>query len=226
MIKLKEKKEPVKKKAPKKTVSKKIVKKKPVELEIIKVEKPLNLNEKKAEQKETPKAKVFFNNLLPLLVFSLFTSILAIGVAIYFSRSSHAFIFSGFNDFISVDSGLISTNPRFNAFEGNNVNYINQEDIMVTKYEMGYYVKVNDFTTPVVLVNGVLNTPMSLKDIVNSTAEFDFIEPANSKEGFLDNEAIELIQDNNFYFFINYDTSKENQVVAESIELKLTVQDK
>lgn len=191
--------------------------------------------EKKITKKNEPKKieditenineRIVKNNLFPILIFSLVTSLIAILLAFYYSFSSHSFVFSGFNDYISIDSGLISTNHQTNAFEGNNISYINEEDIMVYNYEIGYYVKVNDYKTPIITTSSSSDTPKPLREIINSIVKFSFIEPAKIKKGLLDQEAIELINDGKLYFLITYDTMNDGQIVTETIELRLNVKD-
>lgn len=219
-----ENKKPAKKSSAKKQVKKSTTKKtvspkKPVEEVKVDVIKEVV----KEEETKTKKNDLTFKDkFFPLLLFSLVTSIVAVGLAYYIQRNTNIYSFSAFNDFVYVESGLIATTHKENAFEGNNIGYRGQ-DIMVSQYEIGYYVMVDDFKTPIITTNSILEEPKSLKAIVNSVVGFDFTELKNEDGVRLDKEVIDLIKSGNLYFIITYNTSKSEQTVTETIELKLNV---
>lgn len=192
-----------------KTPTKKVIKK-PVVLEEEKI-----VVVKKSENS-------FSNNLLPILIFSLLTSFIAIFVAYYTTSKENIFTFSGFNSYISVDSGLIATTQKVNGFEGNNIQYIYKDDIIVTKYEIGYYLKNNNFSTPIIKFEGKSEQGISLKKVIDSIVGLDFTEPANV-ENYLTKESIELLKENKLYFIIKYETEHDNETIPNNIELKLNV---
>lgn len=208
------KKQPTKKPTVNKNKSEKIIKQEETqkELKIVKEDKEVVKIPKKANK--------FFNSLLPILFFSLITSIIAIFNVYYINSKDNIFIFNGFNEHVSIESGLIATNQKTNGFEGNNIKYIAKEDVMVNKYKIGYFLKNKSFSTPIITIEGSSEKAVSLKEVVNSIMGLDFAEPANVNDYFT-KESIELIKDNKLFFIIEYETTKDKEAINKIIELKL-----
>lgn len=203
----------VKKPTEKKTAPKKVVTE--VKEEVIEI----RVNEEAQKSKS-----LFKDSLFPVLLFSFLTSLIAIFIAYSQSKVANSYYFSGFNEYVTVNSGLISANGKVNSFEGNNIAFSGKEDILVTEYKFGYYVKEGDFKTNVISSEKKFLTPSSLKNEVNSIVGFNFVETANVKGGYLDKEALGLIEEGKLYFFIDYKThDKQGNLVSETIELKLKV---
>ncbi len=206
--------------ASKKTVQKDFV---PVKKMI--TEETIKDKELKPEIKEKSKdSKIvsFFNNHNVLLTFTLLVGLIAILLAMKFASISRIYTFGGFNDILSVDSGMIATTNKFAAFEGNNFNY-KGEDIKVVKYRVGYFLKSNEFKTEIVSISGSSQTPKSLKEVLNSIVGFNFSEPMSLKSRVLDKEALQMINDGKLYFIIEYEKKDELGTLPGVIELQLRV---
>lgn len=162
------------------------------------------------------------NSLFPILLFSFLTSIIAIFLAYSQSKAANSYIFSGFNDYIAINSGLISRNNKVNSFEGNNISFKGEEDLLVTYYEFGYYIKEKDFKTKIISSEKNFKSPASLKNEINSIIGFNFVENSNNKDTKLDDEALDLIEQGKLFFFVDYKTEKSDQLI-ENIELQLKV---
>ncbi len=164
----------------------------------------------------------FLNNQNYLLIFSLFIGLIAILLALKFSSAARIYTFGGFNEVLTVDSGMIATTSKFAAFEGNNFTY-KGEDINVSKYKIGYFLKSNDFITEVAAISGTSQTPKSLKGLLNSIVGFNFSEPVGSKGITLDKEALQMINDGKLYFIIEYTAANDEYEKPKNIELQLRV---
>lgn len=216
------------KKVVKKTTTKKPTKKKPVKkiAKETKVEKPIKEEViVKDEIKKVEVKKTKIDPLKVLLIFTMITAFVALLIAKYYASTSHFYTFSGFNDKLIVDSGLIATRYNGRAFEGNNFTYVG-EDKKVTSYILGYYVISNNLPTPIITASRVLDEPESLKSITDSIVGFGFDEFKGIESARLDNEVLDLINQNKLYFLISYNTEVNGELVTEAIELKLNVSKK
>lgn len=203
---MKNKKNSVKSKKTKNQTPKSI--EKSVEVESIKVEENKKKNEK--------------YNLLPLLIFSFVTSIVALYLAYQTNINNTTYFFSGFNDHISVDSGLLALNLNSNSFEGNNIQYVNKKDVLVTKYKLGYYLKEGNKLIPIITQSGEDERGTSLKNIINNIFSLNFIEQTNIGE-YLPKDAIKLIQDDKLYFIVEYSILPKGNINENMLEIHLNL---
>lgn len=162
--------------------------------------------------------KKFFSSYIALLVFAFITSIVALVYAGLIKSSYKSYSFHGYNEFISVSSGVITLTSKTNLFEGNNINYIADEEINVTEYQIGYFLMNGDTYEPIIETTGKLKEKTSLKTILNSIIGFDFEEPARMEENKISTANRKLIKDN-LYFRISFKTSEDSEVSLISVKM-------
>lgn len=208
--------------------------------EKIEIDKKSKMNSKTKSTKSKPKikkekiveeAKIIavpqktntpFTGYFPLLAFSFITSIVSLLTVYYINKTNVVYFFSGFNDYISIDSGLIAINTKSNSFEGNNIQYINKNDIIAVKYEVGYYLKDNNIDIPLMTISGDDERGASIKKVIENMIRYNFIEQANIGE-YLPKESIELLKNNQLYFIIKYTNTTSGKISDNRIELHLNI---
>lgn len=183
---------------------------------------PENMVEEIVIQKPQKNGSKVFKGFFPLLAFSFVTSIISLFMVYYINNASIVYFFSGFNDYISIDSGLIALNLKSNSFEGNNIQYINKNDVIATSYEIGYYLKENNIDTPIITISGYEERGISIKKVVEEIFRYNFIEQAGVGD-YLPDEAIELLKENKLFFIIKYSTTTNGKITDNSIELHLNL---
>ena len=130
----------------------------------------------KEENKVLNFLKKFFNSWQPILI----VLILVIGgLLLFINHLMHAtktYMFNGVNDYVRILNGVAVIDDSLAIFEGSDVDYIYEKDIMVTKYNIGYYVKVNGNYTPISVVSGDDEDSLSLSKILEGGTTFNVIE--------------------------------------------------
>lgn len=123
-------------------------------------------NKKKKMNKN--KVKEFFNTLKPILIFSFIINIILLSYIYYLKTSSHIYLFSGSNEYISVGSGTISFDADVNYLMGNNIEYVNEKDIKIKEIKIGYYVLENDSLEEINTYYEKFDESVSAKETVNN----------------------------------------------------------
>lgn len=133
---------------------------------------------KKKKNKE--KIKAFFCTLKPILIFSFLINLVLIGYIYYLKLNSHVYVFSGENEYLSVDSGTISLNYDVNYLMGNNIKFIHEEDLKVKEIKVGYYIMDNEKLKEITFYYEKLEESASLKSLMNNITGLNVSE--NAKE--------------------------------------------
>ena len=93
-------------------------------------------------KKLNKKKDVKFFNSYNVIIISLIILVL---VLIFFcSHLMKTYMFNGSGKYVTIYNGVVSLNYDINIFEGSDITYLPLKDQAVTKYKIGYYVKVND----------------------------------------------------------------------------------
>ena len=162
--------------------------------------------------------KKFFNSLVPILILSFITSIIAIVYALYLKNINKTYTFYGYSEYIAVNSGIVNFTEKENIFEGNNITYVNEKDINVVEYTLGYYIKNGSEYVSILETSKKYDKPTSLKSIINNINGFNFAEPNNQNGVRITKKAKENIK--NLYFILKYkEKDKEEQKIAIKILL-------
>lgn len=162
--------------------------------------------------------KRFFNSMIPLLILSFATSIIAIIYAILVRNSTTCYTFYSYNEYISISSGVMTFTTKSNVFEGNKISYYAKDDISILEYDMGYYFKSEDQFIPIIEASKTYDVPTSLKAIVDSIDGFNFVEPSSGDSIRIPKKYHSLIN-KNMYFIIKYKTPADTEY--KTIKAKL-----
>ena len=127
-------------------------------------------------------------------------------------------MFNGSGKYVTIYNGVVSLNYDINIFEGSDITYLPLKDQAVTKYKIGYYVKVNDSLKELVVISDEDKEGYSLKSVLEGLSAFNVTElPKNDK--YFNSEKIKNLK--NLYFVIEA-TTKSGEVINESYELNVT----
>lgn len=170
--------------------------------------------ETKEENKFTKKLKKFFNSWQPLLIVLI---IIIVGLLIFINHLMHAtktYMFNGVNDYVRILNGVTVIDDSLAIFEGSDVDYIYEKDIMVTKYQIGYYVKVNGNLTPISVISGEDEETLSLSKLLEGSTSFNIIESI-SNEHYFKKENVKALDDG-LYFVLEFTPKKGDAVKIET----------
>lgn len=163
------------------------------------------------------KEGTFFNSYNVIIISLIILVLVLIFFCNHLMKVSKTYMFNGNGDYISVYNGVISLNYDINIFEGSDITYVPVKDIAVTKYKVGYYVKVNDSLKELVVISDEDKEGYSLKSVLEGLSAFNITElPKNDK--YFNTEKIKNI--NNLYFVIEA-TTKQGDVINDSLELNV-----
>lgn len=176
--------------------------------------------EVKKENKFLNFLKKFFNSWQPLLVILI---LVIAGLLIFINHLMHAtktYMFNGSNDYVRILNGVTVINDSLAIFEGSDVDFIYEKDIMVTKYKIGYYVKVDGKLSPISVISGEDEETLSLTKLLEGGTSFNVIESV-SNEHFFSKENVDALKDG-LYFVIEFTPKKGDEV---KLETKLDISD-
>lgn len=164
------------------------------------------------------------NNLKTVIIGLVLLVVILLLLTNHLMKSTKTYMFSGKNDYVMVLDGVISFNYDVNLFQGSHIKYIHEEDFELTKYEIGYYVKVGNEFKPILIKKAETEEGFSLKLIIDEMSGFNLTETTQKKPRFKA-EAIrehftKEIKNNieNLYFIIEAETIDE-EIISEKIEL-------
>lgn len=158
--------------------------------------------------------KKFFNSWQPLLIVLI---LVIAGLLMFINHLMHAtktYMFNGTNDYIRILNGVAVINDSLAIFEGSDIDYIYEKDIMVTKYKIGYYVKVNDKLSPISIISGEDEDTLSLSKLLQGGTSFNVIESV-SNDHYFSKENIKALNDG-LYFVIEFTPKKGDEVKVET----------
>ena len=133
------------------------------------------------KKKNNKKIKEFFQTLKPILIFSFLINLVLIGYVYYLKSNSNIYVFSGSNEYLSVDSGTLSLNYDINYLMGNNIKYIHDDDFMVKEIKVGYYLMENDKLEEITFYYEKLEESVSMKRLIENITGLNVSESANEK---------------------------------------------
>ncbi len=176
--------------------------------------------ETKQENKFLKFLKNFFNSWQPLLIVLI---LVIVGLLMFINHLMHAtktYMFNGSNDYVRILNGVTVINDSLAIFEGSDVDFIYEKDIMVTKYKIGYYVKVDGKLSPISVISGEDEEALSLTKLLEGGTSFNVIESV-SNEHYFSKENINALKDG-LYFIIEFTPKKGDEV---KLETKLDISD-
>lgn len=132
----------------------------------------------KKKKKNKENIREFFQTLKPILIFSFIINLILIGYIYYLKVSSHIYLFSGSNEYLSIDSGALSLNYDVNYLVGNNIEYINEEDLKIKELKIGYYVLDNEKLEEITFYYETFEESESLKNVIHNITGLNVSESA------------------------------------------------
>lgn len=178
------------------------------------------VKETKQENKFLKFLKKFFNSWQPLLIILI---LIIAGLLMFINHLMHAtktYMFNGTNDYVRILNGVTVINDSLAIFEGSDIDYIYEKDIMVTKYQIGYYVKINGKLSPVSVISGEDEETLSLSKLIQGGTSFNVIESVVN-EHYFSKENTKALKDG-LYFVIEFTPKKGDPV---KLETKLDISD-
>ena len=160
----------------------------------------------------------FFNSYNVIIISLIILVLVLIFFCSHLMKSSKTYMFNGSGKYVTIYNGVVSLNYDINIFEGSDITYLPLKDQAVTKYKIGYYVKVNDSLKELVVISDEDKEGYSLKSVFEGLSAFNVTElPKNDK--YFNSEKIKNLK--NLYFVIEA-TTKSGEVINESYELNVT----
>ena len=129
-------------------------------------------------------------------------------------------MFNGSGKYVTIYNGVVSLNYDINIFEGSDITYLPLKDQAVTKYKIGYYVKVDGKLSPISVISGEDEEALSLTKLLEGGTSFNVIESV-SNEHYFSKENINALKDG-LYFIIEFTPKKGDEV---KLETKLDISD-
>ncbi len=153
-----------------------------------------------------------------IIYISFAINVILLVFAYYTISSNKIYSFSGSDEYIRVEDGLIALNTDINLINGNNIEYINGVDYDIKSYKIGYYVM--DDTKLVEIISNTLELESSVKlsELINNFSSFNIVEK-NSNPIHFTSYKKELINDG-LYLVLEAKTDSGQDVFSK---IKLNV---
>lgn len=126
----------------------------------------------------------FIHSLKPILIFSFIINIILLSYVYYLKNAHHTYLFTGYDEYLSMDSGVINLNYDINLLEGNGIEYIGEEDYKIKEIKIGYYVMEDEKLLEITSYYEKFTEFVSLKETIESINTFNISEVADKGEMF------------------------------------------
>lgn len=168
---------------------------------------------KKKKKKLKNQVNEFFKTLKPILIFSFIINIILLSYIYYLKTTYHLYVFAGDNEYLNVESGVISLNYDVNLIAGNSIEFIGEKDIKVKEIKIGYYVLENENLKEIISHYAKFEESISLKDTINDITSLNVSESAKTNEIFknINKETI----DNNLYLVMEIKSEKGEKLISK-----------
>jgi len=137
----------------------------------------------------------------------------------YTISSNKVYTFSGSDEYLKVEDGMIVLNTDINILNGDNIKYINATDYDIISYKFGYYVMENDKLIEIVSSDMELETSVKISEIVNNFTSFNIIEKNKDVNHFTKYKK-ELL-DNGLYLVLEAKTV-DNESILSKVNLNIS----
>jgi hypothetical protein len=128
-------------------------------------------------------------------------------------------MFNGSGDYVDIYNGVISMNYDINILEGSDITYTYDEDIVVVKYTIGYYVKDSDNLISIVAIEDEDEEGFSLKAVLEGISTFNITE-LNKNDKHFNKDTAKLL--NNGLYFVIEAEDLNGEKIADITTLDLT----
>lgn len=157
-------------------------------------------------KKKLKKILKSYQTILILLIILIVTLIIYTN---YLVKNNDTYLFNANDEYVDIYNGVISLNYDINVFVGSDINYL-KEDIKVSKYKIGYYVKINDTYKEFIVKEDIDEEGFSLKNTIESISSYNLTELTKNKNYF-SKEKIKALEDG-LYFIIEAQTEKKETI--------------
>jgi len=128
-------------------------------------------------------------------------------------------MFNASGEYVNIYNGIITLNYDVNIFEGSDIDYVPEKDVVVTKYKIGYYVKDGDNLIPIAVNEDKDEEGLSLKAILEGISSFNVTE-LNKNDKHFNKQSVKLLNDG-LYFVIEA-TDKDGNVITNVTDMNMT----
>lgn len=170
------------------------------------------------KKKMKKKKNNFFNTLKPILIFSFIINVILLSYVYYLKTNHHAYIFTGKDKYLNIDSGVINLNYDINLLSGNNIEYIGN-DINIKEIKIGYYILENETLKEIITHYETFEKSTSLKETINAITSFNVSETAKKSKLF---SSINTNNIENNLFVIMEATDIEGKEIVSKISLDVS----
>jgi hypothetical protein len=178
---------------------------------------------KKQNKKESKKFKEFiskfFHSTKPILVILIILVSILLIFCYKLMHNNKTYMFNGSSEYVTILNGVINLNDNLSLFEGSDLTYVNKNDVTITKYNIGYYVKINNKYVKLIASSKEDEDGLSLKGLINQMLNFNITEPINN-DVYFTKKIRNNIKDN-LYFIIEC-TTKDNKSFKDVIKIDVT----
>lgn len=141
-------------------------------------------NKKKGKKKKKFDLKKILSSYKTIIYISFLINIILIVFTYYTVSNNKIYSFSGSDEYIEVNDGLIVLNTDINLLNGNNISYKYNEDYDIVSFKIGYYVMDDEKLVEIMSNNIKLESDIKLSVLFNNISSFNVFEKNSSKNYF------------------------------------------
>ena len=171
------------------------------------------------KKKLLKKLKEKINSYKIIIWISFLINIILLIFSYYVINSNKIYSFSGNDDYLKVNDGLIVLNTDINILNGNNIEYVNTTDYDVKEFKIGYYVMDNNKLVNIISTNLDIDESIKLSDAIKNFISFNIAEKNNNKYYFT-NYKKKLIKDG--LYLIMEAKSVDNEEIVSKVNLNVS----
>lgn len=171
------------------------------------------------KKKISKNMKKIFGSYKTIIAISFILNVILLLVTYYTISNNRIYSFSGKDNYIEINDGLIAMNTDINVLNGNSIKYINNEDYEVSEVKIGYYVMKNNSLIDIVKTEYAGDETINLSEFVNNFTSFNVVEKNTQKIHFT--RKIKENIGNNLYLVIEAKTVNGDSIV-DKLKLNIT----
>ena len=174
---------------------------------------------KKKNNKKIEKLKNILNSYKTIIYISFLINIILLSFTYYIISNNKVYSFSGSDDYVSINEGLIVLNNDINLLNGNNIVYKNTNDYDIKEFKIGYYVMKDEKLIEIVTTSNELDNSLKLSEIINNFTSLNVVEK-NTSNIYFTKKKKKLL--NNGLFFIIEAKTVDNETIFNKVKLNIT----
>ena len=168
---------------------------------------------KKKKKKVLNKLKDILNSYKTIIWISFLINIILLIFTYYVISSNKIYSFSGEDEYLKVENGLIVLNTDINILNGNNIKYVKDEDYDIKEYKIGYYVMDGTKLIEIISNSIKLDNSIKLSELINKFTSFNIAEK-NNNQYYFTNYKKKLIKDG-LYLVLEAKTNDNKDIVSK-----------